>query len=87
MSTIHQASHGLGMQSSNVSSIRAPASPHTFRETSDEHMKHTIRNLRVDLHKIPAVVFEKFMINMNQLRGLKGIFYTLKLNKEVMGAG
>jgi hypothetical protein len=50
-------------------------------------MKHTIRNLRVDLHKIPAVVFEKFMINMNQLRGLKGIFYTLELNKEVMGAG
>jgi len=40
-------------------------------------------NMKVDINNIDPVIIEHFTISINQLRGHKGIAYTLKKNDEI----
>jgi CRISPR/Cas system-associated endoribonuclease Cas2 len=48
-----------------------------------EFLKQKIRKINVDIPNIDPLVFEKFMINMNEMRGFHGIEMTLRLSRKV----
>lgn len=48
-----------------------------------EFLKQKIRKINVDIPNIDTMVFDKFMVNMNELRGFHGIELTLKLSRQV----